>query len=231
MPACLDPQQIMADPIEAHGILYFLPAGHFLWRWSEKGAWESKFVTIEDVAASLANVENDSGWLGEGVIRAGHSARGDWFVYTAPAQKIMLTLVSPEQSIAVTIPIPTTVLIGVGPAYYLYAAQETIVTPRSNLYHAPFPNVYGNGRICWGQNHRPAAHPSRAKAVWKLFFETPFNSHLASGKSLACAKNVTEQLRWLSNNHTRKYPLADLVRLNVTLDHQVQQVMDRNWRE
>lgn len=227
----LDVQKVSNDPIEAQGILYFLPAGHFLWRWSGNGAWESKFVTIQDVASAFTNVEHDSGWFGEGVIRAGRSARGDWFVYTASPQKITIALQTPEETVPITFPIPTTVLIGVGPAYFLYAAQDTKITPRSSLYHAPFPNVYGNGRICWGSNHRPSAHHTRAKAIWKLFFETPFNTHLARKKSKAFEDNITEQLRSLSDHHARKYPAADLVRFNTTLESQVQQVMDRNWRD
>lgn len=226
----LHPQGIADNAMDASGILYFLAGGHYLFRWWSRDKWESKFVTVDDVAAALSNVQNDSGWLGEGILRAGRSARGQWFVYSAPAQHITLTLTTGGPG-AVTVPIPATVLIGVDHAYYLFAVSEAAARPTSMIYHAPFPNVYSHGRICWGANKPPKAHHKHARAVWQMFFETPFNSHLANKKSSTFESDVTGQLRALAISKAEKYPLDDLQRAAGSLDSLVQQVLDRNWRE
>lgn len=223
-------RQVLDTKVQAEGILYFLDSGHFLFRWQKKGIWESKFVTIEDVAASLTNTEIDTDWLGSGIIRCGRSPRGDWFVYTAAAQKRDLVIVTSAGTEKVTLPLPATVLIGIGNAYYLFAgAQYGPLNKDSKIYKAPFPNIYSNGRICWGNNHRPLAQHCHAEEVWNLFFETPFNEHLVNGKSQACEKNVNEKLLSLAGQ--KKYPLDDLVSENTHLYYLVSKIMDRNWRD
>lgn len=224
----LNLQKLETD-IKSDGILYFLESGHFLFRFFLKNRWESKFLTIEDVAASFVDEETDTGWIQKNIIRAGRSARGDWFVYFAPAQQKQLTFHLPGETVSLKVPIPTTVLIGVGHSYYLFAVADAAPSPRSKIYHAPFPNIYSNGRICWGNNPHPKAHHSQAAAVWNLFFGTPFNTHLANGKSNAFPKDVTEHLRALAD--ARKYPQADLMELNTTLEYCVGRILDRNWRD
>lgn len=218
--------------VEADAALYFMPQGHFLFRYQESGRWCSKFVTIDDVAKSLANIESDSGWLGAGILRTGRSQRGNWFVYTAPAQKMSLLLTDETDRVEEpvhNVPIPATVLIGVGHAYFLYAVADDVVTPASKLYHAPFPNVYGHHRICWGNNAHPVASVAAAPQVWRLFFATPFNAHLANEKSKAYQKNVNEQLRQVAGR--KKYPVADLVPIKDDLAGAVRTVLERGWND
>lgn len=222
-------QQLLQSDIRAEGVLYFLTGGHFLFQYLKDGASQSKFVTIDDVAAALANVENDSGWLGDGILRAGRCSQGEWFVYAEPAQTITIQVTTGDQA-EITIPIPATVLIGVGHKYFLYALNGP-VKPGATLYHAPFPNVYGHGRICWGSNRPPVAHHKQAKTVWNMFFETPFNNHLAGLKSQACKANVMEQLVKLSNEHAKKYPLEDMVNIHQSLDTVVKRILERDWRD
>lgn len=228
MDKTLDIQKLPSD-IQAEGVLYFLDGGHFLFKYLKDETWQSKFVTIDDVAAALANVENDSGWLGEGILRAGRCAQGEWFVYTEPAQKITIQVTTSDLA-QITIPIPATILIGVGHKYFLYALNG-FAKPNAPLYHAPFPNVYGHGRICWGSNRPPAAHHKHAKTVWNMFFQTPFNTHLAGQKSQAYKGNVMEQLVKLSNAHAEEYPLDDMLNTYLSLDDGVKRILERGWRD
>lgn len=76
-----------ADPaIEYQAALYFLD-GHYLFRSRENQGWKFKFVTSDDVMAAFTSRERDSGWLPSGIVRAGSNKAGEWFVYSAPAQK------------------------------------------------------------------------------------------------------------------------------------------------
>ena len=223
-------QKTLDTEIQAQAVLYFLEGGHFLFRHQDQKAWQSKFVTIQDVADSFTNTRTDTGWIGDGVIRAGRSPRGDWFVFAAPGQKQTLTLATPEGTETLTVPIPATVLIGVGNSYYLFAgAQYVPLGPSAGLFRAPFPNVYSNGRICWGDNSRPPANHLVARAVWDMFFRTPFNTHLSNGKSKAHDNDVNEQLITLAN--MEKYPLDDLIKESYSLDTMLQRILERDWRE
>lgn len=225
--AMYDPQR----PVQADAALYFLPDGHFMLSHLDGGhGLITKFLAPEDVAAAMSSQTKDSGWLGEGIMRAGRGQRGDWFVYRVPAWKLTLHLTTLRPG-PITIPIPATVLIGVGPSYYLFAAKDSQVTPRSQIFKAPFPNIYSNGRICWGNNQRPPANPLKAASVWKLFFETPFNNHLSNGKSESCDKDVNEKLVQLADSHARQYPARDLVRIGATLERAVEKILNRDWSD
>ena len=203
-------QPIQPPPFEHQAALYFLD-GHYLFRWQgPDGKVLSKFVSTDDLAAAFSGHEADSGWLPPGVVRAGYCATGPFFVFFMPPRKVALPLLAGEQVTPKTLPIPATVLLGVGPVYYLWAVRGKTLDPQAYIYHAPFPNVYDDGRICWGANTPPAAHLSQAQAVWDLFFTTPFNDHLARGKSNAYSDDVRQQLHRLARRRARVYPVNDL---------------------
>ncbi len=203
-------QPIQPPPFNHQAALYFLD-GHYLFRWQgPDGKVLSKFVTADDLAAAFSGHEADSGWLPPGVVRAGYCARGAFFVSFTPARKVSIPLLEGEQITAVILPIPATVLLGVGNAYSLWAVKGRTLDPKTHAYHAPFPNIYDDGRICWGANTPPAAHLSQAQAAWDLFFTTPFNNHLSRGKSNAFPDDVRQQLRHLARRQARTYPVNDL---------------------
>jgi hypothetical protein len=201
--------QVMTPPqdpkIDYDAALYFLD-GHYLFRQKRRTGWVSKFVTAEDVRAAFTGQENDSGWLPAGIVRAGTSKAGKWFVYSAPTQKATIQFEGDEAPIK--IPLPRTLLVGVGANYYLWALTGEHFEPGAIAHAAPFPNVHGDGRICWGAATPPRADPEKARGVWKLFFETPFNNHLIDRKSKAHPEDVRSQLRALEGK--REYPTNDL---------------------
>lgn len=200
--------------------LFFLDAGHYLFCSYDDRRKSSKFVAAPDVAAAFAGQEQDSGWFPAGVVRCGTNERGAWFVYSAPAQKVEVNLYDKDM---LTIPIPRTVLMGIGNKFYLWVTVEEQFNQNANIYRAPFPNVHGDGEICWGSNQPPAAHPGNSRKVWEQFFATPFNNHLADGKSKFSPGDVREMLRRLSGK--RRYPADDLVKTNYSVDQLIERIL------
>jgi hypothetical protein len=204
--------------------LYFLD-GHYLYKYTDgRGVAHAKFVTAPDLAAAFSGAEQDSGWLPAGVVRAGHGPRGPWFVYSAPAQKVALQIEGEAQPLQV--PIPRTVLLGVGQTYYLWALAAKVFGPDAAACKAPFPNVYSDGRICWGTNLPPAADPQKARQAWELFFATPFNRHLVDGKSLATPQDVLLELRTLASVGAHHYLAQDLVTTHRTITQLVAEKLE-----
>lgn len=215
---------LVEDPaFRVQGALYFLEdAGHFLFRQVRDGSVRSKFVTLQDVTAAFAQKEEDSGWLPAGVVRVGHNEHGDWFVYSAPGQKVVVEIEGEEP---ITTAIPRTVLVGIGRAYYLFAMAGKYFSASEKAYLAPFPNVHGDGKICWGVATPPEARAKVARQVWDLFFGTLFNAHLVDGKSKSEKEDVRKVLRKLAETGAREYPVKDLVvvgnMIGTVVDHLV----------
>src|SRR5271157_5947161 len=105
---------IPEDPtIPVNGMLYFLD-GQYLFRYRGEHGMESKFVTAIDLAAAFSQSEQDTGWLTAGVVRCGSSSKGRWFVYSAPAQKIEISISGASGIEEIKVPFPRTVLFGLG---------------------------------------------------------------------------------------------------------------------
>jgi PRTRC genetic system protein B len=216
------PMQPMKDDTEAEAALYFLPQGHYLFRWQEEtGLAGSKFVTADDLSAAFAHSERDTGWLVPGIVRAGYSKHGDWFVLIRPPHKETINLVEIG---TLTIPVPTLVLAGTGRNYYLWALKEDEnFSPHLLLFDAPFPNIHNGGQICWGNNTPPNASPRNASSAWELFFHSPFNGHLANGKTRRHKDDVREMLKGLDGK--RRFPVAELAAQRDSLESSINRLL------
>ena len=103
-------------------------------------------------------------------------------------------------------------MLGIERSYYLWVLRSEAFEPEQIAFNAPFPNVYNDGKICWGSsNTPPEATPASARRAWEMFFSLPFNQDLATRKSKVCPNNVGEQLRTLAGTSAHSYPLDDLV--------------------
>lgn len=174
------------------------------------------------MAAAFSQTEQDTGWLPAGIVRAGHCAHGFWFVYSAPEQKINIQIGEG----ALTIPIPRTVLMGIGSKYYLWALKGKHFNPDDMAFRAPFPNVYPDGLICWGQNTQPAATAEKARAIWNLFFETPFNGDLSTEKSVSNPRDVRLTLQEMGKKNA--FPQADLKPAGGSIGTFINQILEKN---
>jgi hypothetical protein len=221
-------------PSYAIGALYFLQSGDFMFRYREQdnnrfrereSVEGAKFVTVRDVQAAFGGSDVDTGWIGHGVIRCGYCARGDWFVYAAPEQKLSVQiLMGNGDHKKLTLPVPKTVMIGVGMQYYLWAVTQGF-SADGDLRHAPFPNVHEDGAICWGQNTPPRAHHRHAEAAWRLFFESQFNGDLANGKSEKFKDDVRRMLARVARKKLEAYPEDDLVQARCSLRMVLQDIV------
>ena len=220
--AMLTPPPHPGYPVEAE--LQFLPAGHFLYRRYTKDGIATKFVTAADAAAAFTGAEMDTGWMPIGIVRSGSCKRGIYAVYTAPPQIVSITLTTSGDPKIINIPIPATILVGVKTTYYIAVLPDGEFSPKAITAYAPFPNVYQDGTICWGAKNTPKpARPGNMPDVWKKFFDVPFTSELATGKSKRFGDDVRERL--IALNGKRKYPLADLILTGNTVRHWVKNIL------
>ncbi len=214
----------LLDSPSVEGALYFLKSGHYMLRWKDPTGIHSKNVITPDVAAAFTQSEVDSGWIAPGIIREGRNKYGDWFVYFRPQTIVNLTLKNKKMENHLVIPIPATILLGVGKLHYLFALDGNEFEPDGKAYYAPFPNVHPDGQICFGDNPEPEAHHMYAAKTWKLFFESPFNGDLIEGKSKSKKDDVRKILA--AYDGTDQYPLSDMVQMSSSIWATIERKID-----
>ena len=189
--------------------LLFLKSDELLFQWQdETDNLQSKLIAYQDARIAFAKLDHDTGWLPSGIIRVGRNPRGAWIVYIAPPQIITI---STDQHEVLTIPIPMSLFVGWDRRYYLFALKGKAFDVNQPVYCAPYPNVYDNGRICWGSHKVPIVTPLNIEQTWKLFFATTFNAHIASGKTKTHADNALDLLRELSTAKKKSFPSKEFV--------------------
>ena len=208
--------------------LLFLRSDELLFQWNdETNNLQSKLIASQDAKMAFAKMEEDTGWLPNGVLRSGRNSRGAWVVYIAPPQ---IMKISTDQNESLTLPIPMSLLIGWGHRYYLYALKGKTFHTDQPVYRAPYPNVYENGRICWGSHKVPAVTPLTIGKTWQFFFATTFNSHIASGKTKTHRDNALDLLQELSITGKKTFPARELVQqapsVNAWLDGLLKRIED-----
>ncbi len=219
--------------LAAHAALLFLEGQYALYH-DSNGEAALKMLSPASVRAAFGKLPVDSGWLAPAVRRWGHTPKGEYAVMFLPAGIYPLRLTHDEAVKAdgarrfarLEVPLPALVFAGRGTAYAVWACAETEPAPTATACHAPLPNVHPDGAICFGENHPPKASPATIQAAWELFIASPFNGHLARGKSRAHADDVRLQLLALATNKTMEtgsntYPIRDLVSCRATIDRVV----------
>lgn len=208
--------------------LLFLRSDELLFQWNdETNNLQSKLIAHQDARIAFAKMEEDTGWLPGGVLRCGRNSRGVWVVYVAPPQ---IMHISTDQNEVLIIPIPMTLFVGWGHRYYLFALRGKAFDVNDPVYRAPYPNVYDNGRICWGSHKVPSVTPLNVRQTWQYFFATTFNAHIASGKTRRHSENALDLLRELSAARKKSFPVRELVQqagsVNACLDNLLRRAED-----
>jgi PRTRC genetic system protein B len=208
--------------------LLFLRSDELLFQWNdETNNLQSKLIAHQDARIAFAKMEDDTGWLPDGVVRAGRNSRGAWVVYIARPQ---IMSISTDQKESLSIPIPMSLFIGWGHRYYLFALRGKVFDMNGAVYRAPYPNVYDNGRICWGSHKVPVVSPNNIGQTWQFFFATTFNEHIASGKTRTHADNALDLLRELSVARRKTFPVRELVKqthsVNACIDSLLRRTQD-----
>jgi hypothetical protein len=121
--------------------------------------------------------------------------------------------------------LPTLILLGKGKDYYLWAAATSKVSRTTRLAVAPRPNI-GAGKICFGKNEVPDAHPSTLSAVWDLIFDAPFNGDNSTGRCQT-ENDVRDLLAKLAADNVKKFPTAQLIMSSNTVDDAWESIVER----
>jgi len=171
-------------------------------------AFEYKCLSPEALQRAFHIERIDTGWLPTNIVRCGSSTAGEWAVLFVPPAQKMLEL---QEIGTVQVPLSGIVMVGVGSEYRIWAVATKQFEPDATSYHAPLPNVYENGRICWGTNRPPIASPQTITKAWELFISSPFNGDLVYGKSRSHYSDVRQQLIALSKRRRKTYPSNDLM--------------------
>ncbi len=206
---------------EIKGELLFLP-GQLLLHWMEKGVHHYKLVSSNSVKAAFSHEPIDSGWLKTGIVRWGIGKSGNWVVKFVPPSRHTLSF---QDSNSLSIPLPGLVFLGYGFQYYIFCISESSFNPEAEVFTAPLPNVYPDGRICFGSTVPPACTPEEIDSAWKMFITSNFNSHLGSGKSKAYPDDIKAKLSQIVTKKLKHYPIKDLNQYRSNLEQVIEPII------
>ncbi|MEI7768942.1 MAG: hypothetical protein WCI67_03085 [Chloroflexales bacterium] len=172
--------------------------------------WVSYPVSPEDLASALGKLPTCSGLLPPNTLGTGTVNGQRFYVLAIPPRPVALRIAGQQRPH----PIQTPPLIwaGCGQDYRIFALNS-LEPPQlhSALYHAPFPNTYDPGSICWGSaDRRGDAAPETMLVALELYLEgSYFNRHIAQNRSRRKPRSVMALYRRLSAE--TPYPLDDLI--------------------
>lgn len=172
-------------------------------------------------AALAAKVTFDTGLLSEHTLLVRQDGVKKTVVEYRPPGKTGIFL--DDQETALRVPLPPLILIRVTsdgqPHYALYAVKKRPTDLTAPLFHAPLPNVFSSGAICWGTVPRADGQSASLAADWGQILGSPFGNHACSGKSKRHPSDIRQQLIALDAAKARRYPVSDLLPVNKTLAH------------
>ncbi|HEX2913747.1 MAG TPA: hypothetical protein VH186_23280 [Chloroflexia bacterium] len=216
----------------------YIMEGQYLLHYREEEEERYKFLSPTSLRHAFSRLPVETGWLPSGICRWGSSSVGQWCVRFIPPACYTLRLELPREDelrkygvVAPAgevvelegVPLPGMVFMGVGATYYLWAVASGTFHPDLPLFGAPLPNLYGDGRVCFGENRAPEAELSTMEEAWQLFITSPFTAHLAQTKSQEYSEDVRIQLLRLAGSSqgvgreasksedSTTYPATDLV--------------------
>lgn len=173
--------------------------------------------------ALAAKVTFDTGLLGGNTLLVRQDGVKKTVVEYRPPQKTGLFLDGSET--ALRVPLPGLVMIrltteGKAPQYGVYAVKRRPDSMEIPLFHAPIPNVFGSGAICWGTVPRIEDAVLRGSSLandWMLLLGSAFGDHAVGGKSKRHPQDIRRLLIELEGKQATRYPTGDLVPVKKTL--------------
>lgn len=181
-------------------------------------------VDPAQIAAALAaKVSFDTGLLGGNTLLVRQDGLKKLIMEYRPPMKTGLFLDGAES--ALRVPLPGMVMIRATsadrtPNYAVFAVKSRPLTLDIPLFHAPLPNVFGSGAVCWGTVPRVADSALQSASLnsdWAMLLGSAFGDHAVSGKSKAEPRDIRKRLIELEAKGARTYPKRDLVPVKKTL--------------
>lgn len=206
-------------PNDASAALYFLP-GQYLFKLFDGRNETAKALSSEQVSLAFRDFHTDTGWLDRRVLRFREAPEGNAFLSYEPASIRSIVVERDNGQIEkITLPLPTLILLGKGKDYFIWAARGRLVTAKTKLAVAPFPNIGSGlqGKICFGQNEVPESRAETLGSVWNLIFNAPFNRDQANGKCRSEPADVRSLLFRLAKAKPKTFPAPELLLSNTTV--------------
>jgi len=100
------------------------------------------------------------------------------------------------------------------PSYGVYAVKRRPEKLDVPLFHAPLPNVFTNGSICWGTVPKVDADALRGSSLandWTMLLGSAFGDHACGGKSKRQPHDIRKLLIELESSKAKRFPTGDLV--------------------
>jgi hypothetical protein len=203
-------------------VLQFFSYGILMRKALGDGTYTEYPVDAAHIAQALAaKVRFDTGLLNEDTLLIRREGVRELIVSYRRPQKTGLWLEGSDEPLRV--PLPGLIRIRAcqagAPQYQLYAVKRRPKTLTAPLYHAPLPNVFSSGSICWGSV--PQALPKGASLTddWARLLGSPFGSHAVGGKSRQHRDDIRALLLKIAADNKRVYPTGDLMAVEKTLEH------------
>jgi PRTRC genetic system protein B len=178
--------------------------------------WRSYPVSPDALAQVFSNAPNVFGILPENTLGCGTINGVRFYAVYVPPQRVTLKTTQRDYDL----PLPPLVWAGWGRDYRIFALAEAGYPTREvALYHAPFPNTYKDGRICWGEiTTLQDATPATLMPTLGLFLEgSLFNNHVANDKSIRRPGSILALYDDLVAEQADGYPLDDLLPVGASL--------------
>lgn len=159
-----------------------------------------------------------SGLLPKNVLHLnpGHDGSAIWYT---PAQKVSLFFVE-----SLGIPngeafVPPLLWKATKNTLYIYAMDtQTEINQQTALYHAPFFNLYTDGRVCMGTvsvNIKANCHLEEFISLWEQYFFNSYFSHLIMEKS-PVKTNIVQLWQKLVGSD-KPFPIKSLLKNGLTI--------------
>jgi hypothetical protein len=173
--------------------------------------------------ALAAKVTFDTGLLGGNTLLVRQDGVKKTIVEYRPPQRTGLFLDGSET--ALRVPLPGLVMIrvtteGRAPQYGVYAVKRRPDSMDIPLFHAPIPNVFGSGAICWGTVPRVEDAVLRGSSLandWTMLLGSVFGDHAVGGKSKGQPQDIRKLLIELEGKKATRYPTGDLIPVKKSL--------------
>ena len=173
--------------------------------------------------ALAAKVTFDTGLLGGNTLIVRQNGVKRTVVDYRPPQKTGIFLDGSET--ALRVPLPGMILIRVtaddkAPQYGVFAVKRHPENLDIPLFHAPIPNVFSSGSICWGSVPRVEDAALRGSSLandWTMLLGSAFGDHAVGGKSKRQPQDIRKLLIELEGKKATRYPTGDLLPVKKTL--------------
>jgi hypothetical protein len=217
-----------SDPLMTLKIYSF---GVLMQRKTPQGMTEFLVDPAQIALQLAANLRLETGLLSPNTIYVAQEGVQKIIVEHRPRKKTAIFLEGSDTPVIV--PLPDLLLFRCStekgqPEYRVFAVKERPTNLEARLFQVPLPNLYDDGRICWGSVQKLQAQNFSSATLdedWKVFLGTPFGSHNVSRRSKSHPADVRQKYLEMEQKKSRVYPKADLLPTRYTVQEVIQELL------